>query len=91
VICESYTLARLAAVYDTLNPPGKDMLFYLDLAGREALSILEIGCGTGRLACALAERGHRVTGTDPAPAMLDIARHRPGGERVIWIETDLQV
>lgn len=87
MICESYTVERLAAVYDTLNPPGEDMLFYLNLAGREALSILEIGCGTGRLACGLAESGHRVTGTDPARAMLDIARHRPGGERVTWIET----
>jgi len=29
-----------------------------------------------------------VTGVDPAPAMLDIARHRPGGQRIDWVEAD---
>ena len=30
----------------------------------------------------------KVTGADPASAMLDIARSRPGGERVEWVEAD---
>jgi hypothetical protein len=29
-----------------------------------------------------------VTGVDPAPAMVDIARHRPYGDRVHWIDGD---
>ena len=85
--CASYTDPRLAAVYDPLNPPDAADAFYLALAGREPLTILDMGCGTGRLAVALAERGHAVTGADPAPAMLDIACRRPGGEKVRWIES----
>jgi SAM-dependent methyltransferase len=43
-----------------------------DLAGRR---ILDIGCGTGRTAAALAERyGARVWGVDPSPEMLAVAR-----------------
>lgn len=86
--CASYTDPRLAAVYDTLNPPGEDTRFYLDLAGEGPKAVLDMGCGTGRLACDLAARGHRVTGADPGTAMLNIARNRPGGDAVTWIETD---
>ncbi len=86
--CDSYVDPRLSAVYDALNPPGADTAFYLDLAGRAPLAILDMGCGTGWLAADLAARGHRVTGADPAGAMLDIARARPGGERVAWVQSD---
>jgi SAM-dependent methyltransferase len=86
--CAAYTDPRLAAVYDTLNPPGRDDLFYLGIAGTERKAILDIGCGTGRLAAALARNGHDVTGADPAGAMLDVARNRAGGKLVRWIESD---
>ncbi len=84
--CAAYSEARLAAVYDPLNPPGEDHRFYLELAGTLPLAVLDIGCGTGRLAVDLARRGHRVTGADPSPGMLDIARRRTGGEQVAWVE-----
>ena len=83
-----YADPRLAAVYDAVNPAGADTAFYLDLAGAAPARVLDVGCGTGLLACALAERGHRVTGADPAPAMLEVARRRPGGGLVRWIEAD---
>jgi SAM-dependent methyltransferase len=86
--CASYTDPRLAAVYDTLNPPTPDLAFYLKLAGEAPRTVLDMGCGTGRLARDLAARGHRVTGADPAAVMLAIARGRPGGDAVTWIETD---
>ncbi len=86
--CASYSDPRLAAVYDTLNPWGDDGSFHLALAGDEPKEVLDMGCGTGRLACALAARGHRVTGADPAAGMLGVARSRPGGEAVRWIEAD---
>jgi SAM-dependent methyltransferase len=87
--CPAYTTPRLAAVYDALNPLDAVDAFYLRLAGSgPPLSILDAGCGTGRLACLLAERGHEVAGFDPAPAMLAIARSRPGGSRVDWIAGD---
>ena len=45
-----------------------------DLRGRR---VLDVGCGTGRLARLLVERyGCKVWGVDPEPAMIDVARER---------------
>ena len=52
---------RLEPVYDHLNPPGKEDGFYADLAGPLPKTILDMGCGTGRYACKLADM---VVGTD---------------------------
>ncbi|HAJ21546.1 MAG TPA: class I SAM-dependent methyltransferase [Rhodospirillaceae bacterium] len=83
-----YTDPRLAQVYDTLNPWAADQQFYTELAGHLPKRILDMGCGTGLLAVELARRGHTVIGADPAPAMLDIARNRPDGDRVTWCLDD---
>lgn len=86
---DEFSDPRLVALYDTLNPFAADTEFYLRLAADlRAASIVDVGCGTGLLACELAERGHRVIGVDPSSAMLDIARHRPGSEKVRWVEGD---
>jgi SAM-dependent methyltransferase len=80
---------RLVAVYDTVNPIAEYETFYLDLAAKlSASSIIDIGCGTGLLTCELAKQGHRLIGVEPSSAMLDLARHRPCGEHVKWIEGD---
>lgn len=47
--------------------------------------MLDIGCGTGTLACLLAQRGLRVTAVDPAAASLDVARSKAYANRVLWI------
>jgi SAM-dependent methyltransferase len=86
---QEYTDPRLVALYDTLSAARADTAFYITLARTlSASSIVDIGCGTGLLACELAGRGHRVTAVDPSPAMLDFARRRPGAEGVRWIEGD---
>ena len=36
----------------------------------------------------LAGKGLEVTGVDPAKASLDVARAKPGAERVSWIHGD---
>jgi SAM-dependent methyltransferase len=80
---------RLAAIYDVLDPDRSDLGPYLDLL--EALgarSVLDLGCGTGVFALLLADRGVHVIGVDPAPASLDVARAKPGAERVTWIQGD---
>ena len=84
----SYAEPRLAALYDALNPADASTEFYLSLPGAPPARILDMGCGTGLLACEFAARGHEVTGADPAAAMLATARGRPGGDRVRWLQTD---
>ena len=51
--------------------------------------LLDAGCGTGRYAVELARRGYRVTGVDASPALLEVARQRPGASAIVFIETDL--
>jgi ubiquinone/menaquinone biosynthesis C-methylase UbiE len=46
-----------------------------DLPGRR---VLDVGCGTGALASALAERGARVWGVDASEEMLEVARAAVG-------------
>lgn len=52
-----------------------------------AQSVLDLGCGTGELAVALSA-GRTVAGVDPAPAMLAIARAKPGAAAVDFVEGD---
>jgi SAM-dependent methyltransferase len=85
---DSYADPRLAALYDALNPADASTVFYLSLPGTPPARILDVGCGTGLLACEFAARGYEVTGADPAAAMLAVARGRPGGDQVRWIQTD---
>lgn len=45
--------------------------------------VLEIGCGTGALARAMARRGARVTAIDLSPEMIHVARSRTPGHLAI--------
>jgi SAM-dependent methyltransferase len=86
---EHFTHPRLAAVYDPLDPDRGDLDAYLRLMERfGARRVLDIGCGTGVFALRLAQRGIEVVGVDPAQASLDVARAKPGGDRVRWIHGD---
>ena len=44
--------------------------------------MLDLGCGTGNAALVAAARGTVVTGVDPAPRLLDVARARAGDQGV---------
>lgn len=72
--------------YDVENDGRTDFDYCVHLA-KEARSVLDLGCGTGQLAAELAS-GRSVTGVDPAVAMLDVARRRPGGQDVTWVAAD---
>ena len=56
---------RLRFVEDQLQANGQT------LAG---LRVLDIGCGGGLFSEALAEQGAQVTGIDPSPGVIDVAR-----------------
>jgi SAM-dependent methyltransferase len=47
-----------------------DLPLWEELAGRHRGPVLELGCGTGRVALHLARRGHRVYGLDRDSALL---------------------
>ncbi len=81
-----FDVPRLAQVSDPLDPDRRDLDPYIAMVDEfGARSVLDIGCGTGTFACLLAARGIEVTGVDPAAAMLDVARTKPGAEAVQWV------
>jgi malonyl-CoA O-methyltransferase len=53
------------------------------------LSVLDLGCGTGRHTVWLAERGAHVTAVDFSEGMLAEARGKPGAELVRFVAHDL--
>jgi SAM-dependent methyltransferase len=67
--------AELPDLYD-LEHAGfsDDVELYLRLAEVVGDPILELGCGTGRVLVPLAAAGHRITGIDRSPPMLERAR-----------------
>jgi ubiquinone/menaquinone biosynthesis C-methylase UbiE len=87
---EHYENPRLAAIYDLFCPWSIDRDFYLALAGDPPQRVLDLGCGTGLLCDAYAARGHIVTGVDPTPAMLAVARQKPHGGAIEWVQATAQ-
>jgi SAM-dependent methyltransferase len=86
VVDAHFAERRLAEVYDPLDPDRSDLDAYAAMVEEfGAGSVLDIGCGTGTLACLLARRGLTVTAVDPAQASLAVARTKPGADRVRWV------
>lgn len=74
-----------------LMPPqitNQEIPFWIDLATQFGNPILELCCGTGRIAIPLAEKGFQVTGLDSAQSMLAEARKK--SSQVEWIEADIR-
>jgi SAM-dependent methyltransferase len=55
---------------------GADLPLWEELAGRCGGPVLELGCGTGRVALHLARRGHQVIGLDRDPELLAVLQQR---------------
>src|SRR5437773_8710481 len=87
--------ARLAALYDLGIAPlegGPDVEWFSALARRTGGPILELGCGTGRIAVPIAQERHHVVGLDRSAAMLERAerRARRADVEVRWVEGDMR-
>ncbi|MFJ9864792.1 class I SAM-dependent methyltransferase [Streptomyces sp. NPDC101165] len=50
--------------------------------------VLDLGCGTGSLSLLAAEQGHRVTGVDSSPAMVERARAKLAGRDAAVLHGD---
>jgi SAM-dependent methyltransferase len=71
---------------------GADVEWFGALARRTGGPILELGCGTGRIAVPIAQDGHQVVGLDRSAAMLERAerRARRANVEVRWVEGDMR-
>jgi SAM-dependent methyltransferase len=80
--------ARYQERFDALAASGADVHgeadFLMTLAPR---SVLDAGCGTGRVARELAARGIDAVGVDVEASMIAEARHR--SPDLVWLEADL--
>ena len=84
-----------AQTYDAWVPdwPG-ELDFYRELAAaamRDGAGVLEIACGTGRIAARLAQEGVAIVGMDRSPEMLEVAREKTRGlTNIRWVEADMR-
>ena len=74
--------------YDRQDSSDMGVAFYASLARETGGPVLEIACGTGRVAIPIARQGFAVTGLDVVPGMLERARGKATGLPVRWIEGD---
>lgn len=69
------------------NVHGEADLVEALLTAIDGRTVLDAGCGTGRVAIELARRGFTVTGVDADPAMLASAGAK--APDLLWVEADL--
>ena len=84
----------IAAVGEGSAHPGgfKGTLDFMEFIGiTPGLRVLEVGCGTGRTACLLAQMGAQVTAMDQSIVMLEKAEHRAQQQQlqIEWIQGDI--
>jgi len=66
-----------AKYYDLFHSNRKeDVEFWTSIAARTGGSVLEIGCGTGRVGLEIARNGNRLCGIDQSDTILDVFRQK---------------
>ncbi len=89
-----YQLYRRGDRYDRLYPSAPNGVhpFWLETARRGGGPVLELACGTGRIAIPLAQAGMSVTGLDNSPAMLAEAQRKAdaAGVHIQWRRGDMR-
>jgi SAM-dependent methyltransferase len=88
---EPIPLYRDGRHYDTLNSfMVADIPFYVEEARRSGGPVLELACGTGRLAIPIAQAGVEIVGLDLSPPMLAHAHMKAdsAGVKVEFVDGD---
>ena len=72
-----------------------DIPFYVEEARRSGGPVLELGCGTGRVAIPVAQAGVEVVGVDSSAKMLHVARRKakalgPIKGKLTWVRGDMR-
>lgn len=65
-----------------------DLPLWDELAAAAGGTVLDLGCGTGRVALHLARRGHPVVGLDVAAELIAILRDRAGDLPLVGVVAD---
>ncbi len=88
---QSIPLYRDGRHYDAMNRDiVADIPFYVEQAKRANGPVLELACGTGRLAIPIAQSGIEIVGLDLSPSMLSHARDKAeqSGVAITFVEGD---
>lgn len=73
-VAESYARVLPDASFEAPTDRGMIEAFVAHLAGGNTQSVLDAGCGTGRMTGLLASLGADVSGIDVSPGMISVAR-----------------
>jgi demethylmenaquinone methyltransferase/2-methoxy-6-polyprenyl-1,4-benzoquinol methylase len=94
-----YTRRLFATIADRYDLITRVLSFGRDQAWKRRLirlagvgagwRVLDLACGTGDLAILAVHRRADVTGLDFTPRMIELARRRPEGSRVVWVVGDM--
>lgn len=74
--------------YRKPNLANSDLSFLSDMSDQYGDPILELCCGTGRIAVPLAEKGWQITGIDASESMLEVAKRK--SSKVNWLKADVR-
>lgn len=79
-------------LYDSvpLYAARQDVGFYLEEAKAARGTVLEVGCGTGRILLPIARAGIPITGIDGSKQMLERCRAKLQGERATLVQHDMR-
>jgi SAM-dependent methyltransferase len=90
--------APIADLYDSVTPyrDRSDVEFFVDAARNAGGSVLEVGCGTGRILIPTARANIEIVGLDLSSSMLQICRERVSREpeevrsRITLVQADMR-